>query len=164
MKKFLILSADGFEDLELFYPFYRLNEDNEAVLASNKDKIVGKHGYEAEPDLKFEDIDPEEYDGLVLPGGKGPEKVRQNETAVNIVKKFMNENKPVASICHGIQVLISAEVIEGREATCWKGVADDLKAAGGIYKDQSVVVDGNLISSRHPGDLDVFIKEYLKLF
>ncbi len=162
--KFLILSADGFEDLELFYPYHRLNEEHEVEIASNKDNITGKHGYGAETDLKFEDIDPEEYDGLVLPGGNGPETVRQNEKAVETAKEFMEQDKPVASICHGIQVLISAEVVEGREATCWRGVADDLKAAGGIYKNQSVVVDGNLVTSRHPGDLNNFVKEYLKLF
>ncbi len=164
MSKFLILSADGFEDLELFYPYYRLNEEHNAVIASKKDKIKGKHGYEAEVDIKFDEINPKNYDGLLIPGGKGPETVRRSKEAVNVAKKFMEEEKPVASICHGIQVLISAEVLEDKEATCWYGVADDLEAAGGDFKDKSVVVDNNLVSSRHPGDLDKFMKEFLSFF
>ena len=163
-RKILIISADGFEDLELFYPYYRLKEEGCTVeIASNAEKITGKHGYSIRVDKKFSEIKPEEYDGLVIPGGKGPEKVRLDKDALEIVKHFFKENKPVASICHGVQVLISAQVIKGKRATCWYGVKDDLIAAGGEFLDQEVVVDGNLVSSRHPGDLPAFMREFIKL-
>lgn len=163
-KRILIISADGFEDLELFYPYYRLKEEGyEVIVASNAEKITGKHGYSIKVDIKFEDVKPEEYDGLVIPGGKGPERVRLNENALKIVKHFFEKNKPVASICHGVQVLISAHVIKGRKATCWYGVKDDLIVAGGEFLDQEVVVDGNLVSSRYPNDLPAFMREFIKL-
>ncbi|MDK2790078.1 MAG: protease [Methanothermococcus sp.] len=161
----LILSADGFEDLELFYPYFRLMEEGYNVqIASNKRKIEGKKGYKVIVDLKFSEVNPDDYDGLVLPGGIGPETVRLDINAVNITKNFMDDKKPVASICQGIQVLISAGEIKGKKAVCWYGVKDDLIAAGGIFVDKGVVVDDNLVSSRHPWDLSEFMGEYLKKF
>jgi protease I len=162
--KALVISADGFEDSELYYPLYRLREENIDVdLAAPKSgPITGKHGYSLEANIAFSDISADDYDMLVIPGGKGPETVRQDRRAVEAARRILESGKPVASICHGIQVLISADVLEGRRATCWSGVADDLKAAGGQYEDSEVVVDGNLITSRCPDDLPAFCREMFK--
>lgn len=133
------------------------------VASIRKGHIRGKHGYEIEADIAFGDVDPAGYAILVIAGGKGPEKIRLDKDALRITKHFFEENKPVAAICHGPQVLISAGVIKGRRATCWIGVRDDLIAAGALYEDSEVVVDGNLVTSRHPFDLHAFGREMLNL-
>ena len=163
--KALIISADDFEDLELLYPYYRLKETGwEVDVAGPEDgSIRGKHGYSVRVDMKFEAANPDAYDLLVVPGGRAPEQVRLNQDALRIVKSFFDADKFVASICHGSQVLISAGVVGGRRATCWKGVKDDLIAAGARYFDTDVVVDGNLISSRQPSDLPAFMAEVSKV-
>lgn len=159
--KALILLADGFEDSEFYYPYYRLLEEGFGVDVAGpaNGTVTGKHGYTYDIHMKFRDIDPGRYELLVLPGGKSPETVRLNADAVRAVQTFCNEGKPVAAICHGAQILISAGVLKGRKATCWKGIADDIKAAGAEYHDQDVVVDQNLITSRCPDDLPAFCRE-----
>ena len=162
--KALILAAEGFEDSELLVPLYRLREEGIKVdiAAPRKETFAGKHGYEGHADLSFAQLTASEYDVLVLPGGKGPEAVRLDERAVKATREIMTAGKVVASICHGAQVLISAGVLEGRQATCWKGIRDDLRLAGAEYLDQEVVVDDNLITSRQPGDLPAFCREMMK--
>ncbi len=161
--KALILVADGVEDSEFFYPYYRLREEDITVDVASPDgeKIVGKHGYEFEPNLSFSEVNASAYDLLVLPGGKGPERVRLEPAAVDITKWMFEADKTVAAICHGAQVLISADVLHGRRATCWKAIRDDIKAAGAEYLDQEVVVDGILVTSRSPDDLPAFCREML---
>lgn len=161
--KALILVADGVEDLEFFYPYYRLQEENVEmdVASPGGEAIVGKHGYEFSPNLSLSNVDAADYDLLVLPGGKAPETVRLQPEAVRVARKMLEADKTVAAICHGVQTLISADVLHGRRATCWKGIRDDLKAAGADYVDQEVVVDGNLITSRSPDDLPAFCREIL---
>ncbi|TGC10760.1 type 1 glutamine amidotransferase domain-containing protein [Methanolobus halotolerans] len=163
--KALVFAADGFEDVELFYPYHRLKEEGvDARIASmEKGKITGKHGYSADVHVSFAEIDPDEYDILVISGGKGPEKMRLDDHALEITRHFFRENKPVAAICHGPQVLISAGVIQGRKATSWPGIIDDLKAAGAEIFDKEVVVDGNLVTSRSPHDLFAFGREMVRL-
>lgn len=136
---------------------------NTHVASMRKGPIKGKHGYEIEADIAFKEVNPADYDILVISGGKGPEKIRLDEDALEIARHFFKENKPVAAICHGPQVLVSAGVIKGRKATCWIGIRDDLIAAGALYKDNEVVVDGNFISSRSPADLYAFGREMIKL-
>jgi len=162
--KALMIIADGFEDSEFFYPYYRLLEAGVAVdvAAPEKATVTGKHGYTFQANMTFSEIDPSEYDTLVIPGGKGPETVRLDEDAVAAAGAIFESGKPVAAICHGCQVLISAGVLDGKRATCWMGIRDDLKAAGAIYSDEEVVVDGNLITSRRPGDLPAFSRELMK--
>src|SRR3989339_367030 len=161
----LILAADGFEDSEFYYPYYRLKEAGIEVDAAGPQKgmITGKHGYSFEVDKPFSSVSGDDYDMLILPGGKGPEIVRLDKNAVAVTKKMFQDGKIVASICHGIQTLISAGVLRGRKATCWPGVKDDLIAAGGEFLDKEVVVDGNLISSRKPDDLPVFCREIFNM-
>ncbi len=163
--KALMISADNFEDMELFVPYYRLKEEGIEVEISSmkKGKIKGKHGYEIEVDKTFEEVDPGEYRILILPGGKAPEVIRKEMTAVGIAKFFFRENKPVFSICHGPQLLITAGILKGRHATCHRSVAPEMKETGALYEDRDVVVDGNLVTSRQPSDLPDFMREMMKM-
>ena len=163
--KALIISADNFEDSELLYPYYRLKEENiEVDIASlTKEKIKGKKGYEVEVDKTVEEIDPEEYDLLILPGGKAPAQLRKEKKVLEITRHFVENNKPVAAICHGPQILLSAGLLEGKHATCYQSVANEMKDAKAMYDDREVVVDGNMVTSRRPGDLPAFMRETLKL-
>ncbi len=162
--KALIISADNFEDTELLVPYYRLKEEGIDVdIASiNKGKIKGKHGYEVEVNKSLKEITPDDYDILILPGGKAPEVIRKEKEALDIARHFFEKNKPVAAICHGPQTLISANLLKGRHATCYRTVADELKASGAVYEDREVVVDGKLITSRQPSDLPSFIREIIR--
>lgn len=162
--KAVMISADHFEDLELLVPYYRLKEAGVVVdVASMKrEPIRGKHNYEVAVDKTLEEINPDDYALLVLPGGKAPEKVRKEAKALEIARSFFEHNKPVAAICHGPQTLISAGLMKGKRATCYKSVAPELKEAGALYEDQEVVVDGNLVTSRQPSDLPAFMRETMK--
>lgn len=161
----LIISADNFEDMELFYPFYRLRgEGIDVTLASvKKGKITGKNGYQVETDAAVAGMDMGQFDGLILPGGKAPAALRKEGKVLDAARSFMEAGKPVAAICHGPQVLISAGVVKGRRATCYEAVAKELKEAGVLYEDSEVVVDGNLVTSRHPPDLPAFMREFMRL-
>jgi len=165
LMKALIISADAYEDSELLVPYYRFLEDGiEVDIASmKKQPIKGKRGYEVEVTKTLAEVRPEDYDILVLPGGKAPEAVRREPAAVEIARDFFRKDKPVAAICHGPQTLITAGLLKGRHATCYRTVVDELKAAGAIYEDNEVVVDGNLVTSRRPSDLPAFMRETMKL-
>ncbi len=162
--KALIISADNFEDTELLFPFYRLKEEGIQVdIASIKRGLIkGKHGYEIEANKNLKEIKPDDYDILILPGGKAPETIRKDKNAIEIAKHFFQKNKPVSAICHGPQTLITAGLIKGRHATCYKSVAQEMKEAGALYEDKEVVVDGNLVTSRQPSDLPDFMREIMK--
>ena len=161
----LIISADHFEDSELLFPFYRLKEEGlEVDIASiSRGKINGQHGYEVVVDKALRDVDPNEYDILILPGGKAPAKLRKEEAAIGIAQDFMLRNKPVAAICHGPQILITAGVLQGRRATCYRSVAEELNESGALYEDKDVVVDDKLVTSRQPSDLPAFMREIVRL-
>lgn len=161
----LIISADNFEDTELLVPYYRLKEEGLKVDVASirKGKIKGKHGYDVEVNISLKEVDSDAYDILILPGGKAPETVRKEKKAIEIARNFFEKNKPVAAICHGPQTLISAGLLKGRHATCYKSVAPELKDAGAVYEDKEVVIDGNLITSRQPSDLPAFMRETLKV-
>lgn len=160
----LIVSGDLFEDTELLVPWYRLLEENIGVdIGSIKaGSITGKHGYTVMAEYSLDGIDPSSYEFLILPGGKAPAKLRASSALLAIVRHFFDENKPVAAICHGPQILVSADVLTGKKATCYKNVASELKNAGADYRDQEVVVDGNLITSRIPSDLPAFSREIIR--
>lgn len=163
--KALIISADNFEDTELIVPYYRLKEEGIAVdvVSMHAGSIKGKHGYEVEVTRELKDIRREDYDILVLPGGRAPEAVRKEKGALDLARYFFEKNKPVAAICHGGQTLISAGLVKGRRLTCYKSVAPEMKEAGALYEDKEVVVDGNLVTSRQPSDLPAFMREIMKL-
>ncbi len=153
-KRVLFIAEDGFEDLELFYPMYRLMEAGADVVvaSSSRRSLEGKHGYTVEAGLSYDEVEPGNYAMLVVPGGKSPERVRLHREGVDIVRWFVEQNRPIGVICHGVQLLISAGAVKGKKIACWYGVKDDLVAAGGEFVD-GVAVDGNIISARHPGDL-----------
>jgi len=161
----LVVSADHFEDSELLYPFYRLQEEGLDVEVASiaRGKINGKHGYEVVVNKALRDVNPDDYDLLVLPGGKAPAALRKDAAAIAIAQAFMRSGKPVAAICHGPQILVTADVLQGRHATCYRSVAEELSAAGAIYEDSEVVVDGTLVTSRQPSDLPAFMREVVGL-
>jgi len=163
--KALIISADHYEDTELLVPYYRLKEAGiEVDVASiSRSKIHGKHGYEVEATKALRDVNPDDYGLLVLPGGKAPSTIRHEKSALEITRHFFDNNKPVAAICHGPQILISAGVLKGKRATCFHTVAQEMTEAGAQYEDAEVVVDGNLITSRTPSDLPAFMREIIRL-
>ncbi len=167
----IILTANRFEDMELFFPYFRLLEEGIQldVAEPKKQKLTGENGYVFENvDLTFSEVNPDDYDLLVLPGGTpegAPTTVRKNRNAQNVAKAFFAANKPVAAICHGPYTLISADVIKGRHLTGYwhDGVPEEITAAGGHYEDKEVVVDGNLVTSRWPADLPAFMRETMKM-
>lgn len=161
----LIISADNFEDTELLVPLYRLQEEGVQVdIASlKKGPIKGKHGYVVEANKTLKEITPGNYRVLILPGGKAPGVIRKDKDAIEITRHFFRENKPVSAICHGPQILITAGLIKGRHATCYRSVAREMQDAGAVYEDSEVVVDGNLVTSRQPSDLPAFMKETMTL-
>ncbi|MEM3637272.1 MAG: type 1 glutamine amidotransferase domain-containing protein [Conexivisphaerales archaeon] len=161
----LILASDDVEDVELLYPYYRLKEEGylPVVASAQEGSITGKHGYRIEVDLLYSQVKPEQYTALLLPGGRSPERVRLDQHAISIVKHFIERKKPIAAICHGPQILISANAVKGRRMTCWKGVRDDLIAAGAKYEDKEVVQDGEFITSRQPSDLPYFMSSFLRM-
>ncbi len=165
----VILTADKFEDMEVFFPLFRLQEHGWQVViaAPGRTKITGDHGYVLEPDTLITGIDPDDYHLLVIPGGApdgAPGTVRHIPAAQEIARSFFAKNKPVATICHGPWTLVSAGVVKGRHLTSYwhDGVPDEIKKAGGCWEDREVVVDGNLVTSRHPPDLPAFMREVMK--
>lgn len=157
-KKVAFVLADDYEDIEHTSPMAALKSAGAevTVIGLENKTITGKKGDTQDPDITIDKANVEDYDMLVIPGGGSPENLRINDQAVEFTKAFVKSGKPVASICHGPQLLISAEVLSGRTVTSVNKVRDDVKNAGGNYVDEEVVVDGNLISSRTPNDLDAF--------
>lgn len=170
MKQALILTADQFEDMELFFPIFRLLEAGwkVTVAAPQRTEIHGENGYSLMPDKTFDQVKAEEFDLLVIPGGSpdgAPTTVRNQPLAVEITKSFFQHGKPVAAICHGPYTLVTANVVKGKHLTSYwhDQVPEQIKAAGGIWEDKEVVVDGNLVTSRYPMDLPAFMREVMKL-
>jgi len=163
--KVAILSTDGYEEEELIKPMEALKEQGAMVhiVAPEKGMIKGwdhgKWGNEVKVDLTVSEADADDYDALLIPGGViNPDKLRRDEGAVKFVTRFFETDKTVASICHGPQMLIEAEVVKGRTMTSFFSIKKDLQNAGANWIDNEVVVDGKLITSRNPGDLKVFNK------
>jgi len=157
---------EGVEDVEFLYPFYRFQEEGYevAVVASKaKETYIGKRGVPLRSDLSPDEVDVEGYDAIIIPGGRAPDKMRINRGLVKIVKEAYEKGKVIAAICHGPQMLIEADIIRGKKATCWKSVITDMKNAGATFIDAPVVVDGNIVTSRFPADLPKFCREAIKL-
>ncbi|MFW5868872.1 MAG: type 1 glutamine amidotransferase domain-containing protein [Armatimonadota bacterium] len=155
-----VLVAQDFEDSELESPVEALREAGaEVVLVAERvdTEYTGKGDrVTVTPDARAADVSPEQFDGVVVPGGKAPAELRRDPHMTGLVRKMALAGKPVAAICHGPQVLVTARVLDGRKATCYSGVADELKETGATYRDRAVVVDGNIITSRVPDDLPQF--------
>ena len=166
MKKVLIFVENGFEDRELMIPYYRFQEAGYKVdIVGPKANITynGEYGLTMKSDLSPEDVNIDDYAAIIIPGGRAPDRMRTNKGLVNLAKEASQKNKVIAAICHGPQLLIEADLVKGKRVTCYVSVSTDLKNAGGIYVDKSVVVDGNLVTSRFPADLPDFCRETLRL-
>ncbi|MDQ0255797.1 protease I [Evansella vedderi] len=159
--KVLTVIEDEFEDLELWYPHYRLQETGAICHFAAKDanKIyTGKYGVPCKPDYSFQQINIEEYDALLIPGGWAPDKLRRYDEVLSMVNYMDQQQKLIGQICHAGWVLISANIVQGRKVTSTPGIKDDMENAGAIWHNEEVVVDGHIVSSRRPPDLPAYGK------
>jgi protease I len=166
MDRAIILVENGFEDVELLYPYYRLQEagyEVEVVGPDAGETYIGKKGGSIKSTKEPGDIDVRDYKALIIPGGWAPDRMRTREEMVRLVKDADRGGLVIGAICHAAQLLIEAEVVEGRRLTCVRSVSTDVKNAGGLYVDEPVVVDGNLVTSRFPPDLPAWLPAILKL-
>jgi protease I len=160
--KALFLIADGFEDVQFFTPFYRLQEVGVAVTvaaANDHRPATGLHGYIVDPDMPIPEINPSEYDVLVIPGGRAPECLRLREEAVDLARTFAQDGSLIAAIGHGPQLLSSAGALDGKSLTCDPGIRDDMRVVAAAYRDEAVVVDGSLITARGNDELPGFCEQ-----
>jgi protease I len=167
MSKIAVLIDNGFEDSEYTRPAEAFREaGHELVHLGKKRGSVVQGKKEETPviiDREVAEALPADYDALLIPGGQSPDHLRADPEPVAFVKEFVESGKPVFFICHGGQLLITADALKGRKVTGWRSIARDLINAGADYRDEEVVVDGNFVSSRQPSDLDAFIRESLRL-
>jgi len=180
MKKILILAGDAVEAQEIFYPYYRLKEEGfEVKVAGPKKEPLYTVVHDFEPgwttytekpgyrfpwvDMTFKEVSPEEFDGLVIPGGRMPEYIRLDENVERVIKHFFEANKPIAAICHGPLLFIHLGLAKGRKMTSYIAIKPDVIAGGAEYLDEEVVVDGNLVTSRAWPDLPSFMKKFIEL-
>ena len=170
-KKVAILVADGFEQVEMTGPRDALDEAGaETKIVSLKSgKIQGMHhadkGDKFDVDLTVDEARPEEFDALMIPGGlMNPDALRSNDDALEFARHFFREGKPVATICHGPQVLISAGLVRGRTMTSWPAIKADMRNAGANWVNEEVVVDNGLVTSRKPDDIPAFNKKMIEEF
>ena len=179
MGKILIITGDAAESLEVMYPYQRLKEEGyEVDIAAPEKKVLQavvhdfepgfdtyteKLGYRVPADVAFKDVNPADYDGLVIPGGRAPEWIRNDEALPGIVKHFFEAGKPVAAICHAALILGAYGLIEGKTVTAYPALKPDVENAGAKFLDQEVVVDGNLVTSRAWPDHPAFMREFIKL-
>lgn len=164
--KALQLVEHDFEDLEMWYPVLRLREAGvqvDIVGEKAKEKYIGKYGVPIESDYSFAQVSADDYDALLVPGGWAPDKLRRFPEVLQLVQDFDEKQKPIGQICHAGWVLISAKVLKGKKVTSTPGIRDDMENAGGIWLDEAVVVDDNLISSRRPPDLPQYMKAFIEV-
>jgi protease I len=168
--KVLIVATDGFEEWELFGPREILEKRGaEIVLASPRLEPIqatvhDDPGKTIRPDLTVDQARADDFDALILPGGvRNPDALRTNPKAIQLVKDFAAQGKPVAAICHGPWLLVEANLLRGRTATSWVSIRTDLRNAGADVVDEAVVVDGNIVTSRQPDDVEPFTDAVIKL-
>ena len=171
-KKIAILATDGFEQSELEQPKNAVENAGAEVhsVSLEKGQIQGTKGHEKSDD-KFDvdktvdEANASDYNGLILPGGlENPDTLRQNDKAVQFVRDFFKQHKPVSAICHGPWLLVEADVLEGRKVTSYPSIKTDIKNAGGNWVDEQVVCDEGLTTSRNPDDLDAFCDKTIEEF
>jgi protease I len=168
-KKVAILVEDGFEQVELTSPKQALEEAGATthIVSPKRDKVKGwehtQWGQEFPVDVQIEQANANDYDALLLPGGvMNPDKLRTSKPAIQFVRSFFEQKKPVAAICHGPWVLVEAGVLNGRKVTSYHSIQTDVKNAGGNWVDEEVVVDQGLVTSRNPDDLPAFNRKLVE--
>ncbi len=176
-KKVLVGIGEFSEGMETYYMVYRMKEEGIIpVVAAAEVKAVKtvvhdfepqysnyteKPGYFIQADIAYKDVNPADYDGMLIPGGRGPEEMRQLDDVLKITRYFMDKKLPLGSMCHGPQVIWAAGPVAGRKMTCYYAIQPDLELAGGKFVDKGAVVDGNLVSSRGWPDLPEFMPAFL---
>jgi protease I len=179
MPKLLLIIGDAAEVLDSFYPLHRLREEGYQVDVAGPEARVyhlvlherpagwditeERPGYRLTADVAFRDVDPAEYAGMVISGGRAPEYLRYDPDLIRVTKAMFAANKPVASVCHGIEIVAAADVIRGREVTTVAKCKFDCEFSGGQYVDREVVVSGNLVTARTWHDNPAWMREYIKL-
>ncbi len=162
-KAVLFFAGPVYEDLELWYPKVRIEEAGARTVVAGlgEKEYRGKHGYPVVVDLQIDTVRSADYDGLVIPGGFAPDKMRRSAKLLEVTREIFAAKKPVGFICHAGWVPISAKILRGKRCTSVGAIRDDMENAGAIWSDAPVVVDGNLVSSRTPADLPDFMRAYL---
>jgi protease I len=166
----LIVATDGFEESELFGPLQILRDRGAEVKLASPDlkpiqaTVHDDPGKTIRPDLTIEDVRVEDYDALILPGGvRNPDQLRTSKAAIELIRAFAKDGKPIAAICHGPWLLVEADLLRGRTATSWPSIRTDMKNAGAIVVDQPAVTDGNIVTSRNPDDVPAFTEAVIVL-
>jgi len=175
MGKVLLVIGDGGEVIDTMVPYHRLGEDYEVVIAAPEkrtyhlvqherhpdwDITVESPGYHLESDIAFRDVNPDDYIALVLPGGRAPEFLRYDPDLIRITRDFFEKKKPVASICHGVEILATADVIRGVEVTTIPRCRFDVEVVGATYLDQPLVISGNLFCCRYKKECSAWMKAF----
>jgi deglycase len=179
MTRILLVAGDATESLDTWYPYHRLREEGMEVYIAAPDKkvlnsvihdfepgwdtYVEKPGYRIPADIAFADVRPEDYDGIILSGGRAPEYLRNDARLKEIVRHFVARKKPIAALCHGSLILAAADSLRGCTVATYEALAPDMAAAGAKFQDAEVAVDGNLVTSRTWIDLPFFMREFLKI-
>ncbi len=176
-KKVLVAIGEFSEGMETYYMVYRLMEEGvkPVVVAASVKRLqmvvhdfepeysnyTEKLGYFIETDIAYKDVDPTDYDALLIPGGRGPEEIRQYKEALDITRHFIDNKLPLGAMCHGPQLIYAARNMKGRRIAAYPGIRADVEAVGATFVDQPVVVDGNLVTSRGWPDLPFFMPKFL---
>lgn len=159
-KKIAILVDQMYQEMEVWYPLYRLREAGAEVVtvgATAGETYKSKLGYPCQAEISYDVARAEDFDGVIAPGGFAPDFIRRHPLAIDFVRQTSAQGKLVAAICHGPWVLCSAGVLKGRHATSFFAIKDDVVNAGAIWEDSEVVTDGNIVTSRKPDDLPAFM-------
>ena len=161
MSRIAVIIGDMFEDVEYTEPAKAFREKGHSLMHVGLEKgetVKGKkEGTKVKIDKAVQDVSVDDFDALLIPGGYSPDKLRAHEEPVKFVRDFVKSGKPVFSICHAPQILITADVLRGRKVTGWRSIVQDIKNAGAQFVDEKVVEDKNIVSSRQPSDLPEFI-------
>jgi protease I len=165
-KRIAILVDQAYQEMEVWYPYFRFQEAGAEVVtvgAQAGQTYPSKCGYPVVAQKSYDQVNARDFDGVVVPGGYAPDHIRRHAKAVQFVKELNAQGKLLASICHGLWVLCSADVLRGKRATCFFAIKDDVVNAGARYEDSEVVVDGNLVTSRKPEDLPAFCRAAMEV-
>jgi protease I len=162
-KRVAVLAETMYQELELWYPVYRLREEGADVkiVGTGKPEYHSKLGYPVKADVAAEQVSAADFDAVVVPGGYAPDYMRRNEAMVRLVREAHEQGKVVAAICHAGWMLVSAGILRGKTATSYPSIKDDMINAGASYVDREVVRDGNIITARWPDDLPAFCREII---